>query len=181
MGNSPESSLSPQTQRGTEKPGLRQRAVKADIPDAPRILRGNVYGCISFPFKSTALRAGRDFANRAARISLATDDGDVCAPANGKWNISTRLERKNDLHWFLPVVNLVGLFGEPEGPTKEEWRIALQARRAWQNGLDWDPANLLALPPPPAERPQMQMSRRRKASLSDIEDFGDIGDIDDFK
>jgi hypothetical protein len=137
-----------------------------------------VNGCgILFPFRSTAVRAGIDFADRA-RVRVTIDGRDAWSFANGKWLIAARLERKGDFRWFLPVVTLIGRFGEEGGPPLEEWRLALHARRAFKEGGAWDPASLAALPPPPAPAKQVwlgqqpPMSRRRKAALEDIDVSG---------
>jgi hypothetical protein len=83
---------------------------------------------VLFPFKSTALRVGRDFAERARRVRASIDGCDVVGFAAGKWLITTRLERKGQFNWYVPVVTLLGKFGEPQGPPLEEWRLATRAR-----------------------------------------------------
>ena len=63
----------------------------------------------------------------------------------------------------LPVVTMLGRIGDPDGPTVDEWRLAVKARRAFKDGLDW--TNPVDLPAIAAAPPEPQLSRRRRAAL----------------
>jgi hypothetical protein len=116
-------------------------------------------------FKSTSLRIGRDFHDRASHCRAVVDGVEVWGFGVSKWRITSRLERGPRGSWFTPVAVMTGRLGDPDGPTVPEWRLAVRARVAFKQGLDWaSPAALEALPPPsPGAEPQM--SRRRRAAI----------------
>jgi hypothetical protein len=117
---------------------------------------------VVFPFRSTAVKIGRQFADRAGRLHTSYHGEEIIGYAVGKWEVTSRLERSGDYRWYLPQVTLLGRLGEEGGPTLDEWRLASRARLAFKDGMDWSPESLPKLAPPPAEP---QMNRRRRGEM----------------
>jgi hypothetical protein len=118
---------------------------------------------VVFPFRSTGVPIGNVFAHKATNLHVTYDGEELQGLAVGRWRFTGRLQRNGDFRWFVPVVTLAGRLGEPDGPTVDEWRLAMRARAAFRDGLDWEPANRPALPAPKDE-PQ-PMSRHRRAAV----------------
>ena len=131
---------------------------------------------IVFDWKSSALRAGRDFHDRASHVRAVVDGCEVWGFGVSKWRIMSRLERGPRGSWFTPTATMLGRLNEPDGPSLAEWRLAVKARQAFKSGAGWEEPVTVPTLPPPAEK--QQMSRRRKAALADIDEIG-FGDIEE--
>jgi hypothetical protein len=87
----------------------------------------------TFPFRSTALNIGLDYENQAERIKV--ENTKLGGAVISKWRMTSRIERDGDFSWYVPVLTLEGVLGEPKGPTLEQTRLAAQLRRAFKQGL----------------------------------------------
>jgi hypothetical protein len=117
---------------------------------------------VIFDFKSTSLRIGRDFHDRASHCRAVVDGQEIWGFGVGLWGITSRMERGSRGTWSVPVVTLCGRLGDPDGPSLDKWRRAARARQALKSGADWmSPDMLPALTAP--EEPRM--SRHRKAAI----------------
>ena len=102
-------------------------------------------------YKSTAKSIGSDMLRRASRKV----DGKAANPVTIKWRMTSRLERNGDQRWYAPDPQLLGRFGEPNGPTVEEVRLAANLRKALKTGASWE----APLEPPAPPSAQSNVSR----------------------
>jgi hypothetical protein len=82
---------------------------------------------MSLAFRSSSIGVGKDFAGQAERV-VSLDKkftGAVC----GKWRLTSRVEKKLDYRWHIPVTTRLGVFGQPTGPSVDEMRMAAELRR----------------------------------------------------
>jgi hypothetical protein len=100
-----------------------------------------------YVFSKTALRIGRELANAAQRLRVDGLDG-VKGAVLGRFRMSSRLEKKGDRRWFLPVWTLVGKLGQPGGPSLETVLELAEMRKAFKAGMP--PALEIEPPAPPA-------------------------------
>ena len=96
-------------------------------------------------YKSTAKSIGSDMLRRASRKI----DGKAANPVTIKWRMTSRLERNGDQRWYVPDPQLLGRFGEPNGPTIEEVRLGANCARRSR----------------PAQAGKRRLSRRRRPSV----------------
>ena len=104
-----------------------------------------------FAFYGTACPIGHDFANRAQRIVVKVDDEELRGCTLAQFQFTSYLDRKGDKRWYKPNVTRAAKFGEPNGPTLEQWRFAQKVRQAFKQGLDWVPQKGIDPPVPPPE------------------------------
>ena len=101
---------------------------------APRLigLAAAIAGVLDL--RSTALAVGRDLGDRAQRLKVEGEA--IKGVILGKWEVTSRLEQRNDYRWYLPGVTLLGKLGEKEGPNARRGHD----RRAATAGLQGRPA-----------------------------------------
>jgi hypothetical protein len=114
-------------------------------------------------FAHAAYPIGREFGIRAQRLK-ATIEGETARRSFfGKYQITAERETKNSRTYFVPKPTLLGVFGEPAGPTLEQVSFARDLRRACKAGDDW-----LALTEPP-EPPALTKAEPASVVIEDAE------------
>jgi hypothetical protein len=80
----------------------------------------------TFAFSSTAYNIGQSFSRDADRVRV-TIDGETVRVCGGLWLMSSELERdpQRGHTWYAPRFKLLGVLGEPAGPSLE---LVKQAR-----------------------------------------------------
>jgi hypothetical protein len=113
-------------------------------------------GLIALRFRSTALetiKKAYDCADRI-RTNIVLDGESLRGCVAGKWSVTTRLEKKGDRRWYKLVLTLLGIAGEPAGPSLDQVRIARIARKALKRegvrGLETTPPTIESPNTPPA-------------------------------
>jgi hypothetical protein len=102
----------------------------------------------AFRFSHSAYPVGKQLGSRAAALRAVIDGEKVRSCTVGKYSMTAVRESKNGKTYFVPKPTLLGVVGEPAGPTLPEYRFADQLRRAFKEGEDW---TLLEPPEPAAE------------------------------
>jgi hypothetical protein len=123
-------------------------------------------GLIALRFRSTALetiKKAYDCADRI-RTDIVLDGESLRGCVAGKWTVTTRLEKKGDRRWYKLVMTLLGIAGEPAGPSLDQVRIARVARKAFKRegvrGLETTPPAIEApRTSPPIEGPTEEPPR----------------------
>ena len=80
----------------------------------------------------------------------------------GLFEMSSELVHgRNQYAWMAPKPTLVGVFGQPSGPSLEMARSAKTLRDSFKQGRAWasDPLAAIAAPPP-TEAPRIPVSER---------------------
>jgi hypothetical protein len=101
----------------------------------------------AFRFSHSAFPIGKEFATRAARLKGTAEGETVRVCTAGKYSMTAVRETKNGRTYFVPKSTLLGVVGEPAGPTLAQFRFADELRRAFKQGEDW--ASLEPPEPPP--------------------------------
>jgi hypothetical protein len=99
-------------------------------------------------FSHSAFKRGRELYGRSGRLKAVVDGEPVRGCHLGKYEMTAVTETKGGKTYLVPKPTLLGVVGEPAGPTLPEYRFADQLRRAFKQGEDW---TLLEPPAPPAE------------------------------
>jgi hypothetical protein len=102
----------------------------------------------AFRFMHSAYPIGRQFGSRAAAVKAEVGGEKIKGCTVAKYKMTAVLETKNGKSYFVPKPVLLGVVGEPAGPTLPEYRFADQLRRAFKQGEDWAS---LEPPEPPAD------------------------------
>ena len=100
------------------------------------------------------------------RVSRKAPSGEVANPVLFKWRMTTQLERKRR----SPITSrpqLLGKFGEPNGPTIEEVRLGAQLRKAFKTGASWEAPLEPPAPPNPSAQIERQPNERQPESRID--------------
>jgi hypothetical protein len=103
---------------------------------------------MTFAFRSSAFNIGRDFAGSAERVSSL--DRKLVGAVCGKWRLTSRVEKKLDYRWHIPVTTKIGVFGQPTGPTVDEMRQAAEMRLAFKTQAQAEQAERLVSSRSPA-------------------------------
>jgi hypothetical protein len=120
----------------------------------------------SFAMYGTAWKVGRDFASRAARLTVKVDPplmvnekdnalidvSELHGPTLGVFTLTSRME-KGAYEYPVPVISAARKLGEDGGPTLAQWRLAQGLRRRFQRSgmMDWTPLEAIEVPAPPPE------------------------------
>ena len=125
----------------------------------------DAYGTAFAPTKELVIRAER------LRVKVEVDGKaeQLRGCTLGKFRFTSRFEKKA-YTYPVPVMTLIGKLGEADGPTIEEWRLALDLRQAFKEGLDWVPNEALDVPAPPAEAlpPPSSSSPKLTTTINDV-------------
>jgi hypothetical protein len=113
-------------------------------------------------FRSTSLAVGRELADRSQRLRIEGEE--IKGIVLGKWKVTSRLEKRDDYRWHLPVVTLVGKFGEATGPTLVDTLLAARLRQAFKQGETWEPPGEPPVPPPPPPIAHATTSESRESA-----------------
>lgn len=103
---------------------------------------------MTFAFRSSAFQIGRDFAGSAERVSSL--DRRLVGAVCGKWRLTSRVEKKLDYRWHIPVTTRLGVFGQATGPTVDEMRQAAEMRLAFKTQAQAEQAERLTSSRSPA-------------------------------
>ena len=103
-----------------------------------------------YRFSKTALPIGRDLTNRAQVLSVEGLDG-VKGSVLGRYRMTSRLEKKDNRRWHLPVIEYLGKLGQPDGPSLASVMELAKMRKTFLAGLP--PALEIEGPPEPPSPP----------------------------
>jgi hypothetical protein len=136
---------------------------------------------MTLPFAKSSYAVGNDFAHHAQKLRVMVEvEGEKVelrgAPV-GLWRVTSRQEKKDARRcYYVSVVRLVGKLNDPDGPTLDDWRLAMRLRDAFKKGEPWPPEP----PEPPAITAQTAPSPApifitsgRRAGLRSIETLVD--------
>ena len=90
-------------------------------------------GC--YTLNKTALKIGREFGRSSSHLKVEGLPDSVMGCILGRYLMTSRLEKDGDRRWFLPVWQLVGKLGQPNGPTLEAVLKVAELRKIFMAGL----------------------------------------------
>jgi hypothetical protein len=116
--------------------------------------------CGTFAFKGKSCEIGENFYSSQLKVVEAVIDGKVVRNmAFGLFEMSSEIERKRSYAWMAPKLILVGVFGQPGGPSIEQSWVAKTLRQSFKQGRAWASEPLPAIAAPaPTEAPQIPAS-----------------------
>jgi hypothetical protein len=117
--------------------------------------------CGTFAFKGKSCDIGQSFYCSQLKAVEAVIDGKVVRHmALGLFEMSSEIERKGSYAWMAPKPTLVGVVGQPGGPSIELAWIAKTLRDSFKQGRAWASQPLPAIAATPTEAPQIPASER---------------------
>ena len=105
--------------------------------------------CGTFPFRSRALKIGQNFYSSQLRTVRAVIDGkDARHMTLGLFEMSSEITRERSYSWMAPKLSLIGVVGQPSGPSIELARVAKTLRDSFKQGRAWasEPLPSIAAP-----------------------------------
>ena len=87
-----------------------------------------------YRFSKTALPIGRDLTDRAQVLSVEGLNG-VKGCMLGRYRMTSRLEKKDTRRWHLPVIEYLGKYGQPNGPSLASVMELAELRKTFLAGL----------------------------------------------
>jgi hypothetical protein len=100
-----------------------------------------------FRFSRSAHAIGRQLGTRAAAFTATIEGESVKRCTVGKCEMTAERKTENGRTYYVPKPTLLGVVGEPNGPTLAEYRFADRLRQAFKAGEPWAE---LEPPEPPA-------------------------------
>jgi hypothetical protein len=89
----------------------------------------------TFPFRSRGLKIGQSFYRSHLKTVEAVVDGKVVRNMTlGLTEMSSEIARERSYSWMAPKPTLVGVFGQPGGPSIELARAAKTLRHSFKQG-----------------------------------------------
>jgi hypothetical protein len=82
-------------------------------------------------FSRSSYRIGRELYTRASKLKAVVEGEQVRGCPLAKYSMTAVPETRNSKTYFVPKPTLLGVVGEPAGPTLPEFRFADQLRRAF--------------------------------------------------
>jgi hypothetical protein len=118
--------------------------------------------CGTFPFRSRGLKIGQNFYRAQLKMVEAVIGGKVVRHMTlGLFEMRSEIARERSYIWVEPKPTLVGVFGQPGGPSIEQARVAKTLRDSFKTGGAWASAPLPAIAaPPPTEALRIPVSER---------------------
>ena len=118
--------------------------------------------CGTFAFKGKSCEIGQNFYRSQLKAVEAVIEGKVVRNMTlGLFEMSSEIERKRSYSWMAPKPTLVGVFGQPGGPSIEQSWVAKTLRDSFKQGRAWASEPLPAIAAPaPTEAPQIPASER---------------------
>jgi hypothetical protein len=118
--------------------------------------------CGTFPFRSRGLKIAQSFYRSHLKTVEAVVDGKVVRNMTlGLMEMCSEIERERSYSWMAPKPILVGVFGQPSGPSLEMARVAKSLRHSFKQGRAWASEPLPAISAsPPTEAPRIPGSER---------------------
>jgi hypothetical protein len=106
-----------------------------------------------FDFSKTALRIGRELADRSQRLKIEGEE--IKGAVVGLFLMVSRVEKKNDRRWFLPAPQFLGKLGAVNGPSLADVLACAALRQAFLKGAPLpEPPEQPAIAASPPERPR---------------------------
>jgi hypothetical protein len=102
----------------------------------------------AFRFVRTGHKEGKRLGKHAAALKAVVDGETVRGCICGKYLLEALLETGGAHSYYRPKWTLLGVIGEPGGPTVAQYRFAAQLRDAFKRGDDWTAIEAAALPAP---------------------------------
>jgi hypothetical protein len=118
--------------------------------------------CGTFPLRSRALKIGQNFYRSQLKTVEAVIDGKVVRNMSlGLFEMNSEITRERSYTWMAPKPTLVGVFGQPSGPSLDMARAAKTLRDSFKTGGSWasEPPPAIAAPAP-TEASQIPVSER---------------------
>jgi hypothetical protein len=119
--------------------------------------------CGTSVFKGKSYQIGQNFYRSQLRaVEAVIDGGRVRNMIVALWEMSSELVHgRNQYAWMAPKPILVGVVGQPSGPSLEVARAAKTLRDSFKQGRAWASEPLPAIAPPtPTKAPQIPASER---------------------
>jgi hypothetical protein len=119
--------------------------------------------CGSFAFRGKSCQIGQNFYRSQLRAVEAVVDGQRARNMTlALCEMSSELVHgRSQYAWMAPKPTLVGVFGQPSGPSLEMARSAKTLRDSFKQGRAWASEPLPAIAaPPPTETPRISVSER---------------------
>jgi hypothetical protein len=117
------------------------------------LVTGDEPSPMTFAFRSSSFNIGRDFAASAERARSL--DGKLTGAVVGKWKLTSKVEKKLDFRWHIPVLTRLGVFGQESGPTAAEMQMAAELRQGFKTQAKAESAErIAALRSPAIEGPR---------------------------
>jgi hypothetical protein len=99
----------------------------------------------AFRFVRTGHKEGKRLGNHAAYLKAIVDGEAAFGCICGRYEMTAVIEPRG---YHRPKATLLGVVGEPGGPTVAQYRSAAQLRDAFKRGDDWTAIEVPALPAP---------------------------------
>jgi hypothetical protein len=109
----------------------------------------------AFRFVRTGYKEGRRLGEHAAALKAVVDGETVCGCICGKYLLEALLETGGAHSYYRPKWTLLGVVGEPGGPTVAQYLFDAQLRDAFKAGDDWTAIQPPALPAPVPAKPTL--------------------------
>jgi hypothetical protein len=119
--------------------------------------------CGTFAFKGKSCQIGQNFYRSQLKAVEAVVDGRRSRHMTlALFEMSSEIERERSYIWMAPKPTLVGVFGQPGGPSIELARVAKRLRDSFKQGRAWasEPLPAIAAPPPSVEPARIAPSER---------------------
>jgi hypothetical protein len=119
--------------------------------------------CGTFAFKGKSCQIGQNFYRSQLKAVEAVVDGRRSRHMTlALFEMSSEIERERSYIWMAPKPTLVGVFGQPGGPSIELARVAKTLRDRFKQGRAWasEPLPAIAAPPPSMEPARIAPSER---------------------
>jgi hypothetical protein len=128
--------------------------------------------CGTFAFKGKSCEIGQNFyRSRLKAVEAVIDGRRVRNMTLARWEMSSELMHgRNQYAWMAPKPTLVGVFGQPGGPSIELARAAKTLRDSFKQGRAWASEPLPAIAAaPPTEAPRIPSAEPEKPATPKID------------
>ena len=107
--------------------------------------------CGTLAFKGKSCEIGQNFYRSQLKAVEAVIEGKVVRNMTlGLFEMSSEIERKRSYSWMAPKPTLIGVIGQPGGPSIEQSSVAKTLRDSFKQGRAWasEPLPAIAAPTP---------------------------------
>jgi hypothetical protein len=120
--------------------------------------------CGTFAFKGKSCQIGQNFYRSQLKAVEAIVDGRRSRHMSlALFEMNSELVRgRNQYAWMAPKPSLVGVFGQPGGPSLELARVAKILRDSFKQNRAWASGPLPAIAAPPTEAPRIASAESEK-------------------
>ncbi len=118
--------------------------------------------CGTLAFKGKSCEICQNFYRSQLKAVEAVIEGKVVRNMTlGLFEMSSEITRERSYSWMAPKPTLIGVVGQPGGPSIEQSWVAKTLRHSFKQGRAWMSEPLPAIAaPPPTEAPQIPASER---------------------